>query len=404
MPLDRRSLLAAAIGASALAHTAKAQAVQAAQASAADPLGVRGDFPITSAKGIFLNTAYSAPVPRPVIAAAQEAAERKAMNPINAGAEYTQQVRDRFARLVNAEPDEIALIRSTGEGENLVAWGLGLKPGDNVVMSSLHYDSEFILYRVIEKELGVQFRIVPHKDGVVGVKEMEPFVDKRTRLITVALVSHQNGFVHDLKALADLAHANGAYLFADAVQAAGAVPIDVKASGVDFLCANSYKWLLSTGSVSGFYVRRGLFGRLHLDRYGEGQISRRLPNRQYEFYDDARRFEFTSIGDVSAAQFAASLAYIDRIGLPRIEAHGVGLGLKLQRELGGLGRRLYTPPGNRSPIVAYYINTPPPQARETFAKAGINVTARDGTVRVSAALFNTEAEIDRFLDVAQTIA
>ena len=397
-PLDRRSLMAAALGVSGLA-----QAARAAPAGVADPLSVRGDFPITSTDQIFLNTAYSSPIPRQVIAAAQEASERKALSPIQAFDEYSQQVREGFARLINADPDEVALIRSTGEGENLVAWGLGLKAGDNVVMSSLHYDSEYMLYRSIEKELGVMCRIVPHRDGVVSVKEMEPFVDRRTKLITVALVSHQNGYVHDLKAIANLAHSIGAYLFADAVQAAGSISIDVKASGVDFLCANSYKWLLSTGSVSGFYVRRALFDRLHLDRYGEGQISKRLGNRQYEVFSDARRFEFSGVSDVASAQLVASLAYINRIGPARIEGHSVGLGLKLQRELERQGRRLFTPLGNRSPIVAYYITSPPPQAREMFSRAGINVTARDGTVRVSPALFNTESEIDRFLEVARTI-
>ena len=397
--LDRRSLISTALGASTLAGS-----VRAATSGIADPLGVRSDFPITATGEIFLNTAYSSPIPRQVIAAAQEASDRKALYPVHEFGDYSQEVRERFARLINADTDEIALIRSTGEGENLVAWGLGLKAGDNVVMSSLHYDSEFMLYRVIERELGVQFRLVPHRDGVVSIKEMAPFVDKRTKLITVALVSHQNGYVHDLKAIADLAHSAGAYLFADAVQAAGAIPIDVKASGVDFLCANSYKWLLSTGSVSGFYVRRALFGRLHLDRYGEGQISRRLGNRQYELFNDARRFEFSGVSDVASAQLAASLAYIDKVGKARIEDHSVKLGLKLQQALERQGRKLFTPLGNRSPIVAYYISSPPPQAREAFAKAGINVTARDGTVRVSPALFNTEAEVDHFIEVARTIA
>jgi selenocysteine lyase/cysteine desulfurase len=322
--LNRRNLLAAALGASALPGMASGAPVDVA-----DPLGVRRDFPITSTKDVFLNTAYSAPIPHQVIAAAQSASEQKALSLLKADNGRKQDVRERFARLINADSDEIALIRSTGEGENLVAWGLGLKAGDNVVMSSLHYDTEFILYRVIEKELGVQVRIVPHRDGVVSVTEIEPFIDKRTKLITLALVSHQNGYVHDLKAITDLGHSVGAYVFADAVQAAGVVPIDVKACGVDFLCANSYKWLLSTGSVAGFYVRRGLFDRLHLDRYGEGQISRRLPNRQYEFFTDARRFEYAGVSNVASAQLATSLAYLDQIGLARIEAHSVGLGFRL---------------------------------------------------------------------------
>jgi selenocysteine lyase/cysteine desulfurase len=69
--------------------------------------------------------------------------------------------------------------------------------------------------------------------------------------------------------------------------------VDVKDSGVDFLAANSYKWMLGVAGCAPLYIRRDLVQRLQPDRYGEGQISRRLPDRQYEFYNTARKFEIT---------------------------------------------------------------------------------------------------------------
>jgi selenocysteine lyase/cysteine desulfurase len=405
--INRRSFLSAA----ACVTSAAAQAKITRQPDAAPPrsrvtpkfdqAAIRDDFEILKAGQVFLNTAYSAPIPQQVVMAGIEALRRKEVDPLADPA--SDAVRAGFARLINASPDEIGLLHSTGEAENVIARGLDLKAGDNVVISSLHYDNEFILYRALEKELGIDFRVAPHRDGAVEAKDIEPFVDLRTRLISVALVSHQNGYVHDLRALAELAHSYGAYLYADAIQAVGSICVDVRATQVDFLCAGAYKWLLSRNGVAPFFVKRSLFDRLRIDRYGEGQIANRLPNWQYNLYTDARRFESATASNGATAELAASLKYIDKVGVANIDAHGVNLGLKLQREVSRMGHRLFTPMGNRCPIVAFYTDKPASTARSLFAKEKINVTARNGTVRVSPALFNNDEDIERFLDAARKL-
>ena len=130
-------------------------------------------------------------------------------------------VRAQFARIVKATPDEIGLLFSTGEGENVIANGIGLRAGDNVVVDDLHYNTEFVLYRALEASRGIELRIVKNRDGAVTAKDFEPLVDKRTRIVSVAWVSHLNGFRHDMRPIADLAHAHGALFYADAVQAVG---------------------------------------------------------------------------------------------------------------------------------------------------------------------------------------
>ena len=174
-------------------------------------------------------------------------------------------------------------------------------------------------------------------------------------------------------------------------------PGHVGGQQVDFLCAGAYKWLLSRNGVAPFYVKRSLFDRLRVDRYGEGQIADRLPNKQYTLYTDARRFESATASNGATAELAAALQYIDQIGVANIAAHGVRLGLKLQQDLTRMGHRLFTPAGNRGPIVAFYIDKPVNEARALFSAHKINVTARNGTVRVSPALFNDDGEIERFL-------
>lgn len=366
-----------------------------------DQVAIRNDFAIVKTDQVFLNTAYSAPIPRQVVAAGIVALHRNEADPL--ADPESDAVRARFARLINASPHEIGLLHSTGEAENVIARGLDLKAGDNVVISSLHYDNEFILYRALEKELGIELRVAPHRGGAVEATAVEPLVNRKTRLISVALVSHQNGYVHDLGALAELAHSHGAYLYADAIQAVGSIEVDVQATHVDFLCAGAYKWLLSRNGVAPFYVKESLFDRLRLDRYGEGQISNRLPDRQYELFKDARRFESATPSRGATAELAASLLYIEQVGIANIEAHGVRLGLKLQQELEHMGHHLFTPLGNRCPIVAFYVSPDIGEVRALFSNNGINVTARNGTVRVSPALFNTDAEVEKFLDCARRL-
>ncbi len=211
-----------------------------------DPLGVRADFPIVSSH-IFLNSAYIAPVSRAVVAASHAYIEGKSGRPMQLAAlmAANQAVRVQFARLINATPDEIGLLNSTGEGENAIANGIGLKAGDNVVIDDLHYSTEFVLYRALEASRGIELRIVKSRDGAVAASDFEPHIDKRSRIVSVAWVSHLNGFRHDMRPIADLAHAHGALFYADAVQAAGMIDIDVRAAGVDALCCGSYKWLMS---------------------------------------------------------------------------------------------------------------------------------------------------------------
>jgi Selenocysteine lyase len=86
----------------------------------------------------------------------------------------------------------------------------------------------------------------------VDLGDIEPLVDRRTRLVSVAWVSHQNGFRHDMRPLADLAHRVGAVFYTDAIQAVGMFPIDVKAAGVDALCCGTYKWILGSFGVAPF--------------------------------------------------------------------------------------------------------------------------------------------------------
>jgi selenocysteine lyase/cysteine desulfurase len=255
----------------------------------------------------------------------------------------------------------------------------------------------------VARQRGIELRIVKHRGGVVEAKDFEPFVDKRTRLVSVAWVSHQNGFIHDLKALADLAHSKGAYLYADIIQGVGAIPFDVKASGVDAVCAGSYKWMLAGFGVAPLYVRPELLDRLRLDRFGEFQVKKTLADGTFELDRTARKFDYSSRAFGECHGLAAGIAYVQKVGVARIEAHVVPMGLRLQEGLAAQGHKLFTPMGNRTPIVTFYAGKPMGELRKAFEAAKIDVKVANDQVRIAPALFNTMDDIEHCLEATKAM-
>jgi len=270
-------------------------------------------------------------------------------------------------------------------------------------VDELHYPTEFVLYRALEASRGIELRIVKHRDGAVEASDFAPLIDKRTRIVSVAWISHQNGFRHDLRPIADLAHAVGAVFYTDAIQGLGTLALDVQAAGVDALCAGSYKWMLAGFGIAPFYIRREVNDRLRLDRYGEFQVEKELPDHHFELGKTARRFDYCSRAFGPARELSAALAYLEKVGVPKIEAHTVGLAQQLYAGLSRQGHKLFTPPGNRSSIVTFYVTKPMADVHAAFQAANVDVTVRDGQVRVAPALFNTSDEIERCLEVTRKL-
>jgi selenocysteine lyase/cysteine desulfurase len=411
MTLSRRSFVTTAASLTAVAASRGVEPALASVPSDArgddDPLGVRNDFPIVR-EGTYLNSAYITPVPRQVVAAGQAFVESKSLRPIPLGdmLKKTDEVRGQFARLVNASPDEIGFLFATSEGENIVANALDLARGDNVVIDELHYDTEFVLYRQLESTKGIELRIAKHRDGAIDIGAFEPLVDRRTKLVSVSWVSHRNGFRHDMRPIADFAHAHGALFYADAIQAIGMFPIDVRQAGVDFLCSGTYKWLLGGFGVAPFFIRRELLDRIRLDRFGALHVAKELPGHHFELYKTAKRFDYATLpfAEVPFAevyQLGSGIAYLERVGVDRIERHTVALATELRAGLAAQGHRLFTPEGNASSIVTFFFNRDAAEMRSAFDAAKIDATVRDAMkqVRVSPALFNTHADVARILEV-----
>jgi len=367
-----------------------------------DPLGVRSDFPVVE-QSVYLDSAYITPSPLQAVEAAQAFAEAKARDPVSLGGmlQETNLMRQRFATLISASEMEIGVLFATSDGENIVSRALDLKQGDNVVIDDLHYDTTYLLYQQLAEQRGLEVRIVNSEAGGAPVDAFAEHVDRQTRLISVAWVSHQNGFRHDLADLADLAHSNGAYLYADAIQGIGALDVDVRSTGIDFFTAGTYKWLLGGYGVAPFYVREELLERIGTDRFGSLNIAEELGQHRFRVYDDARKYGYATMGFGSVFQLRAALDYLLRVGVPNIEAHTVSLAQQLNTGLVGQGHDVWTPKDNRSPIVTFRHHRDIALVRSTLEEAGIRISfkAEGEELRAGIALFNNSDDIDKLLDV-----
>lgn len=402
MPVDRRQFL---LSAAALTASARSAFAGETPNDAVFPPSVRADFPIASAQ-TYLNSAAIHPMSVPVSRAVEAhlafrlkgAGEGRA----DFGEEQQKDLKRRFAQLIGAKPHEIAFVQNTSEGENIVVMGMDLaRRGGNVVLDELHFETSLYMYKSLEAK-GLELRVVKHRDWAIDIKDVERAIDQRTRLVSMALVSNVNGYLHDARAISDLAHAHGAYVYADMVQAAGAVPLDVRAMGIDFGGTATYKWLMGERGFGFLYVREDLQDTVvPTTRYGHRQIANfDRVGLTWEPLPGAARYETGTFPNALALCAHTSLQYIERLGQSNIRAHARQLTDRLQKELPRMGYASLTPVGNETPIVAFQLKDVAATARKLRqGHVTATIIEKERRMRLSVSVFNVPEDIDRLLTV-----
>jgi selenocysteine lyase/cysteine desulfurase len=313
-----------------------------------------------------------------------------------------------FAQLINAEPEEIAFARSTVESESNLLNGMGeFLAGGNVVTNDLHYGAALYNYQM-RKQGGLDLRVVKNRDWRIELEDMAAAMDPRTRLVSLSLVSNVNGLLAQVKEIAELAHAQGALLYADIIQAAGAVPIDVKAMGIDLAACSTFKWLMGVKGFGFLYVRAELQGAVVRPTQHSGGVRHNytpwtsspdpaLPDLSHTPVPGPHCYEVSYPSYEGAVCAQESLRYILRLGVHNIRAHARDLAQRLQEELPALGYPSITPRGNESSILAFVAKDPEATLARTRA-AGVHVAMRYGNkMRLSPSVYNNHDDIDRLL-------
>lgn len=318
-------------------------------------------------------------------------------------------VRQSFADLIGAKASEIALVNSTTAAENFIVAGLGLQqPGKgNIVTDALHFEGSLYMYQELAKR-GVDVRIVKPRGWRTEMADLEREVDKETKLVAVSKISFINGFEHDLKKVCELAHAHGAYVYADAVQAVGCMPVNVEESGVDFLASASYKWLQGDFGLGFLYVREDVLPKLERTQWSFRQTASyeyhafpcdpagTFPASYEQLQTAAGHFELGTYANSVLAALSYSLPWIQQIGVAKIQSHALDLNAKLRREMPRLGYECITPEDARGVIIAFAVKENTATAAKLKAKK-VDVSLSAGRMRVSPSIYNTMADVDALL-------
>lgn len=413
MTISRRDVLAgfgtlAAVGvARPLAFLTNPQNNSGASSST---LPAKQDFAIPAGL-TYINSAYTHPMPIAGASALREWSVFRSQPQVVSEPKKLVNIKAEFAALINAKEPEISYVANTSMGENLVVNGLELDyQTDNIVTDALHFEGALLHLQALQQKRGLDLRVVMPRDWRIDMKDLERAVDKKTKLVEISLVAMHNGFQHDLKAVCDLAHAHGAYVYADVAQAAGSTPIDVRASGVDFCACSSFKWLMSDFGLGFLFVREELLDRVfHRSQYGYYEAatmeSHFLPGDPsgtgaYTFALENNTSGHCEVGTPAigtAHVLAQSLPYIRKLGVENIAAHRQPMLKRLQQEMPRLGFMSLTPSESTSAIASFSVKDPNP-VRQRLQRNAVNVRVSDRYIRVSPSVFNDMNDIEKLLE------
>ena len=365
----------------------------------------RTEFAALAGGGIYLNSASIGPLPaRSVSVLAECNADRArpatwSLERINA---ILTEARRLSGRLINADAGEIALMPNTTTGLNVAARALPLVRG-NVVLT---FDREFPanIYpwlRLAENGVTLERIPVTAEGWPDEVRLHERLGDPAVRAVAVSLTQFSNGYTVDLAALSRATRAYDKWLVVDAIQAVGQVPLDVKATPVDFLACGGQKWLLSPWGTGFLYVRKALCATLEPSFAGWAAFRgsddyTRLTSYDPRPWPDARRFELLTFPVQDFAAMNASLELILSVGVDAIAAHTRTLHQPVVDWAEQGGGEISSPRGARgSAILCVRPRGGVLAAYARLHEAGVHCSLREGAVRLSPHLYNRPDEIER---------
>lgn len=367
------------------------------------PDSIRGRFPIL-ADAAYANTCSQGALSVDVRAAYERYLrdwdERGA--PWELWVEHSEAVRQRFARLLNATEDEIAITTSVSAGVSTLLSGLRFADGRNkIVVSDLEFPTIGQISHAQEL-LGRKVTHVPtNDDNTLRMDRLAEEIDGETGLVCITYVSFRTGTKNDVAEVIRLAHEAGALVLVDAFQAIGAIPIDVRDIGAEFVTGGALKYLLGSSGLGFLYCRGDLLGEILPTQTGwfADEDIFKMDIYDYSPSPTARRFEAGTPAVPNMYAGAAGLDLMHEVGIAETERHVNGLVGRFIEGLDRIGARMVTPrvPHSRGPLIC--VSTKDDYAMvAALADDGILTTPRDGSVRVSFHCYNSEEDVERIVD------
>jgi len=306
--------------------------------------------------------------------------------------ERTEAARGVFARLVNAQPDDVAVTTSLSAGVSALASAIDFSVRPKVVISDYEFPTIGQIWHA-QQLRGAEVHVVAPED-------VEEAIDERTAVVSITGVCYRNGARLPVEEIARVGREHGALVVLDAYQAAGTYPLDVTELGVDVLASGVLKYLLGSAGLGFMWVRPGLSTELvptEAGWFADRDIFE-MDHTRYAPSPTARRFQSGTPPVPSIYAGIAGIELMLEIGVAATREHVSALNDRLIDGVDDLGGTVVTPrdPERRGALVCV-ASTDAPGLVAELGKDGIVTSDRDGNLRVSAHAYNTVEDIDAVL-------
>ena len=333
----------------------------------------------------------------------------------SAYAEQVEKSRQRVATLVGSPPQQVAFFASTSVAVSQIAFGMELKPDDEVLTFAGEYGSNLYPWREACARAGAILKDVPlGAAGSVSVGSLVAAMSAKTRVVAVSWVQFHNGAMIDLKSLAGECRARGIFLVVDAIQGLGLFEMHMESWGVDAVCGGSHKWLVSPVGVGFMAISSALQARLRPLVVGAQSFgSCDDPTSEVcVLKNDATRFESGSKASMEIMALGASIELILATGAAVLGQEARRLAIRLREGLEERGYQILCPHGHGSKTLQHELHV---GSIVTFTAAassalrgnkeiydklratGIHAVVRGGGIRLSPHAFNSDYDVDKAL-------
>ena len=360
-------------------------------------------FPHTEQGLIYLNHAAVSPLSTRVLKAQIAHLQERSSGKIETYPDDVKQIertKGCIERLIHAESwERIALTGNTSDALNIIASGLDWKPGDRILLNDLEFPANVYPYYHLKSE-GVEIDIIHSVDGKLTAEMIYEALRPRTRLLALSAVQFLSGYRADLSLLGELCRSRGILFVVDAMQAVGAVRIDVQEMKIDALAADAPKWQMGPQGIGFLYLTEELQARVHQKYFGWLSVE-----NPWDFFNfdqapaaTARRYEGGTVNIPAMWGFHAALNTLLEVGPEVIESHILSLTRTLTTEFQNAdGLTLYSPADDRER--AGIVTIAPPKSVDATAavdeltKERMLISARGGKLRYSPHFYNSVDEI-----------
>jgi cysteine desulfurase / selenocysteine lyase len=360
----------------------------------------------------YLNAAGQGPLPRVSLHAAAQALEWKKFPhtiPDSVYFDLPNRVRDSLAKLMGGKAEEIAITTGASSGLAAVAAGLEWKPGDEVLIGRGDFPAHFTTWLPMQATGKLKVIVVEPRERFLTADDFVAHIGPRTRLVSTSLVRFDDGARIDAARIGRACHDAGAFLLLDAAQCAGAMPINVREIGADFLVASGYKWLLSPYGTGFFWARQELIDEMRAGPFywmalEDAEQFHTLSTGVYNLAKGARRWDSAETASFfNLAAMDASIEFVLRVGVETVWEHTRRLTALMIERLPRDRIVLASPASadSRGPYACVAARKPEMTARmfERLRAARVFVSLREGALRISPHLYNSEGDIERLLAI-----